>query len=157
MAVWARCGRSTLAGLETRVGLADHIHPAAAANHLAIRMAVFQGFEGRYDFHGSAPDKNGRTKRSGGGVSTDKMAGIGGWVCNWRLAWLLNTLLMADVARAVEVHCMAHALVQIGEGGGHRCIEVTTARQVGGDRAGERAAAAVGIHPVNPQLAEGAG
>jgi hypothetical protein len=41
----------TLAGFEPRVGLADHVEATAATDHLAIRVAVFQGLDGRCDFH----------------------------------------------------------------------------------------------------------
>jgi hypothetical protein len=40
-----------LAGLETWVRLADHVDAPLAANDLAVRMAVFERFDGGYNFH----------------------------------------------------------------------------------------------------------
>ncbi len=46
--------KSTLTRLETRVGLADNEHFAAAAHDLAIAMTGFGRLERRKDFHGGS-------------------------------------------------------------------------------------------------------
>lgn len=42
----------TLARFETRVGFVNDVDTTPAAHHLAIRVARFEGFDGRDDFHG---------------------------------------------------------------------------------------------------------
>ena len=46
--------RSALAGLETRVGLADHEDLAPAADDLAVAVAGLGRLEGVEDFHGDS-------------------------------------------------------------------------------------------------------
>lgn len=48
----AGTGGGTLAGLELRVGLADHIHRALAFHDLTVGVTALSGGEGRKDFHG---------------------------------------------------------------------------------------------------------
>ena len=45
------CG-GTLAGLEFRVGFADHVNRALAFHNLAISVTALGGGEGRKNFHG---------------------------------------------------------------------------------------------------------
>lgn len=40
-----------LAGLEARIRLTDDVDPPFAANDLAVRMTIFEGFDGGYNFH----------------------------------------------------------------------------------------------------------
>ena len=44
--------RSALTSLETRLNFVDHVNAALAANHLARRVALLGGLDGRDDFHG---------------------------------------------------------------------------------------------------------
>jgi hypothetical protein len=48
----AGAGGGALAGLELRVGFADHVDRALAFHDLAIGMAALGGGEGRKNFHG---------------------------------------------------------------------------------------------------------
>ena len=57
---------SALTSLKTRLNFVDHVDSTLAANHLARRMALLGGLDGRDDFHGketktplSAPPVNG--------------------------------------------------------------------------------------------------
>lgn len=47
--------RSPLAGLETRVGLVDDVHPALSPHHPAVPVTLLQGLERVRDFHDTCP------------------------------------------------------------------------------------------------------
>src|SRR5690606_14551609 len=62
------CGRlpaSALAGLEARVGLADHEDLAAAADHLAVAVTGLRRLQGGQDFHDTPRRTTDREARAG--------------------------------------------------------------------------------------------
>src|SRR6185312_16102080 len=54
-AIAAPASQSALLGLETRVGLVDHIDDALAAHDLAVAMATLERLERAADFHWFSP------------------------------------------------------------------------------------------------------
>jgi hypothetical protein len=60
----------TLTNLVAWIALANHINPATASNHLAVRMSIFQGTNGGNDFH-----------------CITLLAGLG-WLLDWVGCWI---------------------------------------------------------------------